>query len=287
MAMQIKFEDVTADYQIGPIRNPNVVKNIVLTLPTKSFTAIVGHTGAGKSSLLKTINGLLLPRAGRIIVGNTAITADKAKQALKKIRKHVGMVFQFPEAQLFAETVEQDIQFGPLNFGVSKSEVKERTRQAIEAVGLDESLLKTSPFSLSGGQQRRVAIAGVLAMNPEILLLDEPGAGLDPEGKRAILSMIKKIHVERGLTTIIVTHDMDDVAKYAEDVVVMEKGTVSAHQTVKTFFSDPEKLQQWHVELPEARKLQLKIEAQTGFKLPDVCLTIDELTAGLIEVGLA
>lgn len=285
--MQIKFEDVTADYQIGPIRNPNVVKNVVLTLPNKSFTAIVGHTGAGKSSLLKTINGLLLPREGSIIVGNTAITADKAKQALKIVRKHVGMVFQFPEAQLFAETVEQDIQFGPLNFGVSKSEVIERTKKAIVAVGLDETILKMSPFSLSGGQQRRVAIAGVLAMNPDILLLDEPSAGLDPEGKRAILSMIKKIHVERGLTTIIVTHDMDDVAKYAEDVVVMEKGTVSAHQTVKKFFSDPEKLKQWHVELPEARKLQLKIEAQTGVKLPDVCLTIDELTEGLIEVGLA
>ncbi|WP_117149437.1 MULTISPECIES: energy-coupling factor transporter ATPase [Paraliobacillus] len=285
--MQIKFENVTADYQIGPLKNANVVKDIVLTLPTRSFTAIVGHTGAGKSSLLKTVNGLLLPSTGSIIVGNTVITANKEKQALKKIRKHVGMVFQFPEAQLFAETVEKDIQFGPMNFGVSVGEVKERTKQAIYAVGLDEAILKMSPFSLSGGQQRRVAIAGVLATNPDVLLLDEPGAGLDPEGKRGILSMIKKIHVERGLTTIIVTHDMDDVAKYAEDVVVMEKGTIAAHQSVKTFFSDPERLEKWHVELPEARKLQLKIERQTGVKLPDVCLTIDELTEGLIEVGLA
>lgn len=285
--MQIKFEELTADYQIGPLRSANIVKNVNLTLPTKSFTAIVGHTGAGKSSLLKTINGLLLPREGSVIVGDVVISADKVKQALKKVRQHVGMVFQFPEAQLFAETVEQDIQFGPINFGVSPEEAKIRVKTAMDAVGLDKSLLNVSPFSLSGGQQRRVAIAGVLAMNPAILLLDEPGAGLDPQGKRAILTMIKRLHIEKGLTTIIVTHDMDDVAQYAEDVVVMEQGTIASYQTVKEFFLDPEKLKKWHVELPEARRLQLKIEAQTGVKLPEVCLTIDELTEGLIKVGLA
>ncbi|GGM36495.1 energy-coupling factor transporter ATP-binding protein EcfA2 [Paraliobacillus quinghaiensis] len=287
MVMQITFKDVTADYQLGPIRSANILKNVNLALPTHSFTAIVGHTGAGKSSLLKTINGLLLPRDGSVEVGEIVITADKPKKALKEVRQHVGMVFQFPEAQLFAETVEKDICFGPLNFDVPLEEAKKRTKKALEFVGLDETLLEVSPFSLSGGQQRRVAIAGILAMEPDVLILDEPGAGLDPEGKREILSMIKQLHSKEKLTTIIVTHDMDDVAAYADDVVVMEQGTVAAYQSVRDFFSDTERLQNWRVDFPEARKLQLKVEEETGVKLPQICLTIDELTESLIEVGLA
>ena len=184
MVMQIIFENVTADYELGPLRSPLVLKSVDLSLNSGSFTAVIGHTGAGKSSLLKTMNGLLLPVEGKVTIGDTIITPNKNKKNLKNLRKKVGMVFQFPESQLFAETVEQDICFGPLNFGVPLEEAKETTRKVIEQVGLEKEILSKSPFSLSGGQKRRVAIAGILAMEPDVLVLDEPGAGLDPNGKK-------------------------------------------------------------------------------------------------------
>ncbi|WP_182201772.1 energy-coupling factor transporter ATPase [Paraliobacillus salinarum] len=286
--MQVNFKGVAADYQIGPIRSKNIIQQVNLCLPSQSFTAIVGHTGAGKSSLLKTINGLLLPTTGTIQVGDQTITADSpSKAVLKSIRQTVGMVFQFPEAQLFAETVEQDICFGPLNFGVSKQEAKQLAQEAIALVGLEESILAKSPFSLSGGQQRRVAIAGVLVMNPDVLVLDEPGAGLDPKGKDEILTLVKNLHESKGITTLLVTHEMNDVARYADDVVVMEHGEVVAHKPVHTFFDDVQQLKSWSLDLPEARRFQLRIEKEANVKLPKVCLTIDDLVASLIEVGLA
>lgn len=284
--MQISIENVTADYQIGPIRNENIIKNLTLALPSCSFTAVVGHTGAGKSSLLKLLNGLLLPRLGQVVVDDITLTSAGSKASLKKVRQHVGMVFQFPESQLFAETVEQDIAFGPINFGLSKAEGLEQAHQAAALVGLDQHVLKKSPFSLSGGQQRRVAIAGVLATNPDVLVLDEPGAGLDPEGKQEILTLIKRLHTEKHMTTILVTHDMDDVGYYAEDVIVMESGTVVAYQAVRDFFANTNRLEKWHIDLPEARRFQLEIEKETGIVFPWVCLTLEELTDALIEVGL-
>ncbi|CQR47460.1 Energy-coupling factor transporter ATP-binding protein EcfA2 [Paraliobacillus sp. PM-2] len=286
--MQVNFKGVTADYQIGPIRSRNILHHVNLCLPSKSFTAIVGHTGAGKSSLLKTVNGLLLPKEGKIQVGDQTITPElQSKVVLKHVRQSVGMVFQFPESQLFAETVEQDICFGPMNFGVSKEEAKKSAKDAILNVGLEEAVLSASPFSLSGGQQRRVAIAGVLVMNPDVLVLDEPGAGLDPQGKEEILTLIKYLHESKGITTILVTHDMDDVARYADDVVVMEKGKVVTYKPVHTFFNDVVQLHAWSLDLPEARRLQLRLEEEANVKLPKVCLTIDDLVAALIEVGLA
>lgn len=287
MVMQVNFQNVTADYQIGPIRSKNILQDVQLTLSSKSFTAIVGHTGAGKSSLLKTVNGLLLPKAGSIQVGDQTITADQSKQVLKKIRQSVGMVFQFPEAQLFAETVEQDICFGPLNFGIPKKEAKKWAKEALALVGLPESVLSASPFSLSGGQQRRVAIAGVLVMKPDVLVLDEPGAGLDPKGKEEILSMIKQLHNTNGMTTLIVTHDMDDVARYADAVVVMEKGAVTHHASTTDFFDDVDQLHAWSLDIPEARRLQLRVEKEAKVKLPHVCLTMEDLAEGIIKVGLA
>ncbi|GAA5417864.1 energy-coupling factor transporter ATP-binding protein EcfA2 [Paraliobacillus ryukyuensis] len=287
MAMQVNFKTVSADYQIGPIRSANILQNVNLHLPSQSFTAVVGHTGAGKSSLLKTINGLLLPKEGDIQVGELEIHKEPSKQVLKQVRKSVGMVFQFPEAQLFAETVEQDICFGPLNFGVSRQEAKQLVKDVLPLVGLTEDILQASPFALSGGQQRRVAIAGVLVMKPDVLVLDEPGAGLDPNGKEEILTLLQALHNKNGTTIILVTHDMGDVARFAEDVVVMGNGTITTHQPVRTFFEDVKQLQAWSLDVPEARRFQLRIEQETNIQLPWTCLTIDDLATALIEVGLA
>lgn len=227
MAMEIRYSNVSADYQLGPIRTKNVLDDVNLFVKPSSFTAIVGQTGAGKSSLLKVMNGLIRPKQGEVKIGKYSVSSNNDPTSLKEVRKRIGMVFQFPESQLFAETVEKDICFGPLNFGVGLSEAKEMAKTAIYQVGLDASFLPKSPFSLSGGQKRRVAIAGILAMKPDILILDEPGAGLDPIGKQEILSLIASWNKNNKLTTLMVTHEMDDVAKFADDVIVMEKGKIS------------------------------------------------------------
>lgn len=281
------MEGVSADYVIGPIRNPLVLQSIDLQIESGSYSAIVGHTGAGKSSLLKTINGLLLPTAGKIEVGKDIIKQKNNKQALKNIRKKVGMVFQFPEAQLFAETVEKDICFGPLNFGVPLKQAQKIAKEVMQLVGLPLHLLNKSPHSLSGGQKRRVAIAGILAMEPEILVLDEPGAGLDPKGKNEIMRLIKSLHQERNLTTILVTHDMDDVVHYADKIIVMENGRIVRNGDLRSVFSDRLAIKKWHLDLPEAYQFQLEIEERTGIELPDICFTVDELADALMEVGLA
>lgn len=281
------MEGVSADYVIGPIRNPLVLQSIDLQIESGSYSAIVGHTGAGKSSLLKTINGLLLPTAGKIEVGKDIIKQKNNKQALKNIRKKVGMVFQFPEAQLFAETVEKDICFGPLNFGVPLRQAQKIAKEVMQLVGLPLHLLNKSPHSLSGGQKRRVAIAGILAMEPEILVLDEPGAGLDPKGKNEIMRLIKSLHQERNLTTILVTHDMDDVVHYADKIIVMENGRIVRNGDLRSVFSDRLAIKKWHLDLPEAYQFQLEIEDRTGIELPQICFTVDELADALMEVGLA
>ncbi|MBZ9535768.1 energy-coupling factor transporter ATPase [Cytobacillus oceanisediminis] len=286
MDMQIELKDVSANYQIGPIRKPNVLNSVNLTIESGTFTALIGRTGAGKSSLLKTLNGLLLPSEGSIRVGNTVIKSSNQKDAIRKIRKQVGMVFQFPESQLFAETVEKDICFGPLNFGVPLEEAKEKAKKVIDLVGLEPSILSKSPFSLSGGQKRRVAIAGILAMEPSVLVLDEPGAGLDPQGKKEIMSLISTWHQQEGLTTILVTHDMEDVALYADRVILMDQGKILKYEKTKKIFSDTELLESWGLEIPQARHYQRRIEQETGIKLPNVCLTLEELADALVAVGL-
>ncbi|MFZ0446136.1 MAG: energy-coupling factor transporter ATPase [Bacillus sp. (in: firmicutes)] len=285
--MEIRIENVSVDYQVGPIRTRDVLHDVDVSIQSGSFTAIIGYTGAGKSSLLKAMNGLLLPTQGQIKIGTDIIKPGKNKEALKSIRKKVGMVFQFPESQLFAETVEKDICFGPLNFGVPLEEAKSRAKKVIEQVGLSQEILEKSPFSLSGGQKRRVAIAGILAMEPDILVLDEPGAGLDPSGKKEIMDLIASWHAERGMTTVLVTHDMDDVVHYADEVVVMENGTVVFHDSIHLLFSNEEQIEKWHLDVPVARRFQKNLENQTGVKLNRICLTVEELADALIEVGLA
>ncbi len=286
MDMQIELKDVSANYQIGPIRKPNVLNDVNLTIESGTFTALIGRTGAGKSSLLKTLNGLLLPTKGSVRIGETIIKPPYSKEAIRIIRKQVGMVFQFPESQLFAETVEKDICFGPLNFGVPLKEAKEIAKKVITLVGLEPAILSKSPFSLSGGQKRRVAIAGILAMEPSVLILDEPGAGLDPQGKKEIMSLISTWHQQEGLTTILVTHDMEDVAIYADRVILMDQGQIIKYEKMKNIFSDTDLLESWGLEMPQARRYQIKIEQEAGIKLPMVCLTLEELADALVSVGL-
>ncbi len=190
------------------------------------FIGLIGHTGSGKSTLIQHLNGLLKPTSGKIVVNGLDLTSKGIK--LNAIRKKVGLVFQYPEYQLFEETVEKDVAFGPMNLGLSESEISSRVKEAIELVGLDyEAIKDKSPFELSGGQKRRVAIAGVLSMNPEVLILDEPTAGLDPRGRDEILGQIKKLHVDKEITVILVSHSMEDIAKMADRLIVMDKGQVA------------------------------------------------------------
>lgn len=285
MVREIEFNNVTADYKIGPLRASRVLYDINLAIPPSSMIAIVGETGAGKSSLLKTMNGLLLPKKGFVNVDGLKIHHHTDKKTLKQVRQKVGMVLQFPESQLFAETVERDICFGPLNYGMPLDEAKTLAKDTIRLVGLHPNLLSQSPFSLSGGQKRRVAIAGILVLKPEVLVLDEPGVGLDPEGKQEIFQLLTKLNRELRVSIFFVTHDMNEVARYAEDVIVMKKGQVVFYGDKRRLFSNPERLIDLHLDLPDALRFQRSFEKKIGQKLPKVCLTEEELADVLIEAG--
>lgn len=282
--MHITLTDLTADYPLGPTQSTRVLQQINVKIQAGSYTAVIGHTGSGKSSLLKTINGLLLPTAGQIQIGQTVIAANQPIPPLTPLRRNVGMVFQFPEAQLFAETVEADLCFGPLNFGMSERDAKVLAREAAAFVGLDETLLAKSPFTLSGGQKRRAAIAGILAMKPKVLLLDEPGAGLDPQGKKEIMELIATLHRDRKLTILLVTHDMNDAAQYADDIIIMNHGQLVLHEHTRNAFQDLDRLAPWDIELPDARKFQRQLEQTLGLTFANVCLTVEELANTMAEV---
>ena len=211
--MDIRFKQVDFTYQPNTPFEQRALFDINLTIQDGSYTAIVGHTGSGKSTLLQHLNALVKPTKGQVTIGERVITPETDNKNLKPIRKKVGIVFQFPEAQLFEETVERDIAFGPKNFGVSDEEAKKLAKKMLDLVGLDEKYLQHSPFELSGGQMRRVAIAGVLAMEPEVLVLDEPTAGLDPKGRKEMMEMFSRLHKEHNMTIVLVTHLMDDVRR--------------------------------------------------------------------------
>ncbi|GEM04652.1 energy-coupling factor transporter ATP-binding protein EcfA2 [Halolactibacillus miurensis] len=283
--MHITFNRVSANYQLGPIKRANILTDLSAEVKPGSFTAVIGPTGAGKSSLLKLINGLLLPSVGEVSVGEVVFTSKASKQALKQVRKRVGMAFQFPEHQLFAETVYEDLAFGPRNFHMTDSEIDATVKHVCQLTGIDQSLLERSPFSLSGGQQRRVAIAGILATKPDILVLDEPAAGLDPAAKKQILEMLSNLHRTEKLTTLMVTHDMDDVVHYADDVIVMAEGQIKAHLDVRSLFADQDLLDRYQLDVPTALSLQQQLEQAKGERLNNRSLTLTELADNLIEEG--
>ena len=221
--MGIALENVSFTYQEGTPLASTALSDVSLTIEDGSYTALIGHTGSGKSTILQLLNGLLVPSQGSVRVFDTLITSTSKNKDIRQIRKQVGLVFQFAENQIFEETVLKDVAFGPQNFGVSEEEAKKIAREKLALVGIDESLFERSPFELSGGQMRRVAIAGMLAMEPTVLVLDEPTAGLDPLGRKELMTLFKELHLS-GMTIVLVTHLMDDVAEYANQVYVMEKG---------------------------------------------------------------
>ena len=235
--MGIALENVSFTYQEGTPLASTALSDVSLTIEDGSYTALIGHTGSGKSTILQLLNGLLVPSQGTVRVFDTLITSTSKNKDIRQIRKQVGLVFQFAENQIFEETVLKDVAFGPQNFGVSEEDAEQIAREKLALVGIDESLFDRSPFELSGGQMRRVAIAGILAMEPAILVLDEPTAGLDPLGRKELMNLFKKLH-QSGMTIVLVTHLMDDVAEYANQVYVMEKGRLVKFGKPSDVFQD-------------------------------------------------
>lgn len=268
----IKAENVNYIYQQGMPFERQALYNINLEIPDGALVALIGHTGSGKSTLIQHFNALVKPTEGKIFVDGIDVTAPKAD--LKLVRRTVGLVFQYPEHQLFEETVYKDIAFGPKNMGLSEEEIDERVRKSAALVGLKEKYLERSPFELSGGQKRRAAIAGVLAMNPRVLILDEPTAGLDPKGRDDILSTIKKLHDERDdMIIIFVSHSMEDVAKTAEHVIVMNEGHIEMQGSVAEVFSHAERLQEIGLNVPQITLLADRLR-KAGYALPEQIYTV-------------
>ncbi len=274
--MEIIFDKVEHRYQANTPFEQVALYDINVTIPSKKFVAVIGHTGSGKSTFLQHLNGLLKPTSGIVKLDELEITSAKKQKQLKIIREKIGMVFQFPEHQLFEETVEKDICFGPINFGVSEEVAKKRMYELLPIVGLEEDIVTKSPFELSGGQMRRVAIAGVLAMDPEVLVLDEPTAGLDSKGQREIMEMFLRLHQQKKLTTILVTHQMEHVAAYADFVIVMNKGIVVFTGTKAEVFKEHVRLREFGLAVPETVALQLQMEEKFHMKWEEPWLTMDD-----------
>ena len=268
----IKAENVNYIYQQGMPFERQALYDVNIEIEDGSLVALIGHTGSGKSTLIQHFNALVKPTSGKIIINGIDVTAPKAD--LRLVRKTVGLVFQYPEHQLFEETVYKDIAFGPKNMGFSDEKIDKRVRESAALVGLKEKHLTRSPFDLSGGQKRRVAIAGVLAMNPKVLILDEPTAGLDPKGRDEILATIKKLHEEnKEMIIIFVSHSMEDVAKTAERVIVMNDGHVEMQGTVAEVFAQAEHLQKIGLNVPQVTLLTDKLRL-AGYGLPEHIYTV-------------
>ncbi len=274
--MDIKINNLTHRYKPGTPFERLALKDVNLSIPSGSFLAVIGHTGSGKSTLIQHLNGLLKPSEGTIQVGDLTIAANEKKKQLKALRKRVGIVFQYPEHQLFDETVEKDVMFGPMNFGQSEEAARKTAREMVKLVGLPDEVLQKSPFDLSGGQMRRVAIAGVLAMQPEVLILDEPTAGLDPKGRKEIMDLFRALHDQRKTTTILVTHSMEDAAYYADHIVVMDKGSTYLEGTPAEIFDKRDELQAVGLDVPETVQFLLKWQGLTKKPMKLSSFTIEE-----------
>lgn len=280
--MSIKLDHVNYIYNLNTPIEHKALSDINLDIKDNIITAIVGHTGSGKSTLLQLFDGLLKPTSGQVIVDKFKLTATTKNKGLKPLRKDVGIVFQLPENQLFAETVLKDVMFGPQNFGYSEEEAEQKAKKWLKRVGIAEELFEKSPFDLSGGQMRRVAIAGVLAYEPKMLCLDEPAAGLDPAGKEEILNIFKA-YQEEGHGIIIVSHDMNDVANFADEMIVMDNGKVARQDKVKNIFSNANWLRKHHLDEPETISFALALR-QRGIELDDnTPLTVPELAKEIVK----
>lgn len=279
--MPVKVEDLTHVYMEDSVFEHVAIDNISFEIQDGEFIGLIGHTGSGKSTLIQHLNGLLKPSSGKIFVDGEELHTKEVQ--MKKIRQKVGLVFQYPEYQLFEETVYKDIAFGPANLGLSAQEIDRRVRESIELVGLDfDRINSVSPFELSGGQKRRVAIAGVLAMEPNVLILDEPAAGLDPKGRDEILGGIKKLHERQKITVILVSHSMEDIANLVDKVLVMNKGRIVFFDTPRNVFKDAETLEKIGLGVPQVTYLVRELRKK-GFEMPD-CINIDEAKNELLKL---
>ncbi|MBC5580450.1 energy-coupling factor transporter ATPase [Anaerofilum sp. BX8] len=265
MASVIKVEHLTYIYGEGMPDATTALDDISFEIEKGEFLGVIGPTGCGKSTLITHFNGLNRPTRGKLYIDGEDIWADPKK--IRQYRFKVGLVFQYPEYQLFEETVRKDIGFGPRNMGLSDEEVDQRVVEAARFCGLDEAVLERSPFELSGGQKRRAAIAGVIAMRPEVLVLDEPAAGLDPEGREMILSQVKRYHRETGTTVVLVSHSMEDIAKYADRVLVLQAGKVAMLDTTANIFARAEELVSYGLSVPEVTKIFLQLR-EMGLEIP-------------------
>ena len=272
--MGIILDNVSYTYQEGTPFASAALSDVSLSIEDGSYTAIIGHTGSGKSTILQLLNGLLVPTEGSVRVFNTLITSTSVNKQIRQIRKQVGLVFQFAENQIFEETVLKDVAFGPQNFGVSVEEAEAIAREKLALVGIDESLFERSPFELSGGQMRRVAIAGILAMEPSILVLDEPTAGLDPIGRKELMALFKKLHQD-GITIVLVTHLMDDVAEFADQVYVMEKGKLVKGGKPSLVFQNVEFMEKIQLGVPKITRFAQRL-VDRGISFEQLPITIEE-----------
>ncbi|MBF9650425.1 energy-coupling factor transporter ATPase [Streptococcus pseudopneumoniae] len=277
--MGIALENVSFTYQEGTPLASTALSDVSLTIEDGSYTALIGHTGSGKSTILQLLNGLLVPSQGSVRVFDTLITSTSKNKDIRQIRKQVGLVFQFAENQIFEETVLKDVAFGPQNFGVSEEDAVKTAREKLALVGIDESLFDRSPFELSGGQMRRVAIAGILAMEPAILVLDEPTAGLDPLGRKELMTLFKKLH-QSGMTIVLVTHLMDDVAEYANQVYVMEKGRLVKGGKPSDVFQDVVFMEEVQLGVPKITAFCKRL-ADRGVSFKRLPIKIEEFKESL------
>ena len=272
--MSIRVEHLTHIYDKGMPTQSVALDDISFTAEDGQFVGVIGHTGSGKSTLLQHLNGLLKPDSGRVIVGDVDITAPGT--SMVEIRKRIGLVFQYPEYQLFEETVAKDVAFGPKNLGLSQEQIEERVREAIELVGLDyETMKDRSPFELSGGQKRRVAIAGVVAMRPEVLILDEPTAGLDPKAHKDVLTMVEEVHRRTGNITIFVSHNMADIAKLSDKIIVIDSGKLVTVGTPKEVFSRKDELRAVGLDLPPVTEFTESLR-ENGIDLSATILDVEQ-----------
>ena len=272
--MGIALKQLSYTYQEGTPFEGAALFDVNIEIPSGSYTALIGHTGSGKSTILQLLNGLLLPSRGEVQMNDLSISSESSQKELKNLRKKVGLVFQFPESQLFAETVVKDVAFGPQNFGVDQESAERLAKEKLQLVGLSEDLFEQSPFELSGGQMRRVAIAGILAMEPEILVLDEPTAGLEPLGRRELMKLFASLH-RAGMTIILVSHSMEDVAEYANFVYVLEKGRIVMSGHPKEVFQDVEGLEQIQLGVPKVTKFAWRLRNK-GLSFPTLPITLEE-----------
>ena len=279
--MSIEVKNLSHIYGEGTIFEQYALKNVNLTIGDGEFIGLIGHTGSGKSTLIQHLNGLLRASSGDILYNGESIYREG--YSMKELRSHVGLVFQYPEHQLFEVDVFSDVCFGPKNFGLSQEEAEARAREALTLVGLDESFYKQSPFELSGGQKRRAAIAGVLAMKPEVLILDEPTAGLDPQGREDVLGLVAKLHRERGMTVILVSHSMEDVARYVSRLVVMNHGEKVFDGTPKEVFRHYKELEAIGLAAPQITYVVHALKEQ-GIPIDEDITTVEEAKDAILAI---